>query len=102
LGICPVTETEMIEPSISLWRGLTTHVLSREEMLDADAAERLQRSVLTALAVGLGDGFSAGGGGPQDHAGSHAFVGAANLGAEAYRVFEDDARAMPARSTPQA
>ncbi|CAI8335472.1 MAG: Uncharacterised protein [Rhodospirillaceae bacterium] len=62
--------------------------------LDADAAERLQRSVLTALSGGLGDGLSAGRGGQQDHAGSHTFVGAANLGAEAYRVFEDDARAL--------
>ena len=77
-------------------------VLITSATLDGDTAARLQRSVLTALAGGLGDGLVAGGGGQQDYAGGHAFVGAANLGAEAYRVFEDDARAMPARSTRHA
>ena len=72
-------------------------MLITSAMLDGDVAGRLQRSVLTALDAPFEDG----GGGQQDHAGLYAFVGAAYLGAEAYGVFEDDARARPARSSPQ-
>ena len=77
-------------------------VLITSATLEEDTAVRLQRSVLTALARGPGGGLSADGGPQQDHAGLYAFVGAAYLGAEAYGVFEDDARALPAGSSPQA
>ena len=72
-------------------------VLITSATLDGDVAGRLQRSVLTALDAPFEDGGS----GQQDHAGLYAFVGAAHLGAEAYEVFEDDASARPARSSPQ-
>jgi len=72
-------------------------VLITSATLDGAVAGRLQRSVLTALDAPFEDGGS----GQQDHAGLYAFVGAAHLGAEAYEVFEDDASARPARSSPQ-
>ena len=73
-------------------------VLITSATLDGDAAARLQRSVLTALDAPIKDGGS----GQQARPGRYAFVGAADLGAEAYGVFEDDARALPAGSSPQA
>ena len=72
-------------------------VLITSATLDGDAAARLQRSVLTALDAPIEDGGS----GQQARPGRYAFVGAADLGAEAYGVFEDDARAVPAGSSPQ-
>ena len=72
-------------------------VLITSATLDGDVAGRLQRSVLTALDVPFEDPCS----GQQARPGRHAFVGAVDLGAEAYGVFEDDARARPARSSSQ-
>ena len=41
-----------IEPRIALWRGLKTHVLTREEMRDADAAEEFKVSSFVAMVAG--------------------------------------------------
>ena len=46
---CNHRVSKAVEALISLWRGLTTHVLSAEEMFDADAAEEFKVESFIAL-----------------------------------------------------